>query len=215
MNKYYICIWKQNNVFSFFFKKRAVSDIQGSSVRYTSLKPLPLSGSPGWDQPSDPTPWHQQPQRGQWFSLRSSSAVSHSLWGHLCPRACLTQHLHHCIHLSLDGYKVKAGKHWPSELRTAGTVIAEHLPASWVPTDETHSPPGKTRKRVKWKPKPGGTSLPISSFCFSGPAARTHWTAPKFLARFPVCVVCVCVRGEEAVVTYLWSPSHRCGPDAS
>lgn len=49
---------------------------------------LPLSGFPDWDQPSDPTPWHKQRGRNWWFSLRSSSAVSHSM-GPSCPWAFL------------------------------------------------------------------------------------------------------------------------------
>ena len=139
--------------------------------------------------------------------------VSHSLWGHTCPRACLTSGIFTtALSLSLDGYKAKAGKHWPSELGT----ICEHPPASWVTANETHSPQGRTRKGVKRKPKPGGTSLPISSFCVHSPAARTHWSAPGVLARFPLCVcVWVCVQVGEATIQYLWSPSYKCGPDAS
>ena len=132
--------------------------------------------------------------------------VSHSLRGHTCPRACLTSGIFTtALSLSLNGYKAKAGKHWPSELGRAGRTICEHPPASWVTANETHSPQGRTRKGVKWKPKPGGMSLPISSFCVHSPAARTHWPAPGVLARFPLCVCvcgCVCRWGKQPSSIY-------------
>ena len=143
--------------------------------------------------------------------------VSHSLWGHTCPRARLTSVIFAtALNLSLEGCKAMAGEHWPSELGTAGRAICEHPPASWVTANETHSPQGRTRRGLKRKPKPGGMSLPISSFCVSGPAARTHWPTPGVLARFPLCVcVCLCVQVGEATIQYLWSPSYKCGPNAS
>ena len=128
--------------------------------------------------------------------------VSHSLWGHACPRACLTSGIFTtALSLSLDGYKAKAGKRWPSELGThlwASSCFLSHC--KW-----NSQSPGRTRKGVKRKPKPGGTSLPISSFCVHSPAARTHWSAPGVLARFPLCVCvcgCVCRWGKQPSSTY-------------
>ena len=142
--------------------------------------------------------------------------VSHSLWGHTCPRACLTSGIFTtALSLSLDGYKAKAGKHWPSELGNhlwASSCFLSHC--KW-----NSQSPGENKKGGETKTKTRRDELTHLQLLCSQPCSQNSLISPRGSGKVSsVCVsVCVwvCVQVGEATIQYLWSPSYKCGPDAS
>lgn len=135
--------------------------------------------------------------------------VSRSLWGLLCPRAFLifspSTGLHRCTHLaSVIIHKSKEAMAFRVEDGWQG-----HL---WAPSYflSHNSPQWETRKRQKWKPKPGGMGLPSPALCFGSAAARTRWPAIAILIT-PSWGLWV-----GSIYYHVFIKTHsRCEPDAS
>lgn len=159
-DKYYFCGWKQNTD-----RKKKQGQILCKGSRRDLPEQLASFRLPRFRPTLGSHPWRKRGRRGRRLCLRASSAVCPTL----CGAACAHKRFLHPAPAPRPWprwLQRKARTPWPSELRMTDRAIFEHLPTSWVITDKTHSPQWETRKRQKWKPKPGGTGLPISSLPF-------------------------------------------------